>query len=364
MRIGILGSGQLGRMLALAGAKLGHTFSFYDTAESSCTSELGPTTAAQFDDRGALRQFAASCDVITYEFENVPCQSAHFLETLKPVFPPPRALEVSQDRLVEKEFLQSLGIGTPRFQSASSESELLAACTALGVPCIVKTRRMGYDGKGQCRINSLSDVPKAWAALQGTPLIVEGFVPFTRELSVIATRNQHGQIAFEPVSYNTHIDGILHRSELPAPDLTPALRSAAQGAITKVLSELQYVGTLAIELFEVRGEILANELAPRVHNSGHATIECVESSQFENHIRAITGEPLGPTEPLARAVMYNIIGTVPNLEALKKLPHCSIHLYGKSPRKGRKLGHITLLNPSEADEALVSTLCTECKEVT
>jgi 5-(carboxyamino)imidazole ribonucleotide synthase len=271
-------------------------------------------------------------------------------------------LEVSQDRLIEKEFLQSLEIGTPRFQSASSEAELLAACTALGTPCIVKTRRFGYDGKGQYKVNSLTDVPKAWQALQGSPLIVEGFVPFTRELSVIATRDQHGAIAYSPVSYNVHIDGILHRSELPAPNLTPQLRAAAHATVTKVLTALQYVGTLAIELFEVRGEILANELAPRVHNSGHATIECIESSQFENHIRAITGMALGPTEPLSRAVMYNIIGSVPDLALLAALPDCSVHLYGKSPRKGRKLGHITLLNPSEAAENLVSSLCMQCRD--
>jgi 5-(carboxyamino)imidazole ribonucleotide synthase len=231
------------------------------------------------------------------------------------------------------------------------------------MPCIVKTRRFGYDGKGQYRVNSLSDIPQAWITLQGAPLIAEGFVPFSRELSVIATRDQQGAIAFAPISHNTHIDGILHRSELPAPDLTPALRASAHAAISKVLTELQYVGTLAIELFEVRGEILANELAPRVHNSGHATIECVASSQFENHIRAITGAPLGSAEPVSRAVMFNIIGSVPDLSALTKLPNCSIHLYGKSPRKGRKLGHITLINPSEAEEHLVSTLCLTCKEV-
>jgi 5-(carboxyamino)imidazole ribonucleotide synthase len=363
MRIGILGAGQLGRMLAHAAEKLGHTCSFYDTAPSACTAGLGPITVAQFDDQNALREFASTCDVITYEFENVPCQSAHFLSNLKPVFPPPRALEVSQDRLVEKEFLQSLGIGTPRFQGAASHEELLAACETLRTPCIVKTRRFGYDGKGQYRINSLSEVPKAWKALEGAPLIVEGFVPFSRELSVIATRDQQGLIAFAPISFNTHIDGILHRSELPAPDLTPELRASAHAAISKVLTTLQYVGTLAIELFEVRGEILANELAPRVHNSGHATIECVASSQFENHIRAITNTPLGSAEPLSRAVMFNIIGSVPDLSELSKLPNCTIHLYGKSPRKGRKLGHITLINPSEAEEKLVSTLCITCKEV-
>jgi 5-(carboxyamino)imidazole ribonucleotide synthase len=357
MRIGILGSGQLGRMLAQAGAELGHTFSFYDSTASTATAGLGPVTEAPFEDRAALRLFASECDVITYEFENVPCETAHFLERLKPVYPPPRALEVSQDRLIEKEFLQKLGIGTPRFEPASSETELAKACATLGYPCIAKTRRFGYDGKGQYRLNSPSDVATAWKALQGAPLLVEGFVPFSRELSVIATRDQFGTIALYPLSYNVHIDGILHRSEIPAPDVVASVRSLAYAAITKVLEALNYVGTLAIELFEVRGEILANEMAPRVHNSGHATIEGIQTSQFSNHIRAVTGAPLGYTEPSSRAVMYNIIGKVPDLKELNTLRNVFVHLYGKAERAGRKLGHITLLNPSEAEEALVDRLC-------
>lgn len=301
--------------------------------------------------------------MLTYEFENVPCESARFLETIKPVFPPPRALEVSQDRLNEKEFLQSLGIGTPRFLPASTKMELSEACETLGLPCIAKTRRFGYDGKGQQTISSLTDIDTAWAALKGVPLLVEGFVPFSRELSVVITRNRTGDIAFYPLSFNIHLGGILHRSELPAPDATPALRAAAFEVARKVVDALEYVGTLAIELFEVRGEILANEIAPRVHNSGHATIEGTTCSQFENHIRAITGTTLGATEPVSRAVMYNIISSVPELADIKKLPNSFVHLYGKSPRLGRKLGHITLLNPSQAEEELVSGLCLRCKDV-
>lgn len=357
MRIGIVGSGQLGRMLAHAAARLGHTCSFYDASASTATAGLGPVTEAEFGDHSALRRFASECDVITYEFENVPCETARFLQELKPVYPPPKALEVSQDRLTEKEFLQKLGIGTPRFQPASSESELLEACAVLGYPCIAKTRRFGYDGKGQYRIAEPSDVPVAWKTLQGAPLLVEGFVPFSRELSVIATRDLHGSIAFCPLSYNVHIDGILQRSEIPAPDLASSVRTLAYVAITKVLETLNYVGTLAIELFEVRGEILANEMAPRVHNSGHATIEGLQTSQFSNHIRAVTGMELGATEPVSRAVMYNIIGKVPELAQVNKLPNAYVHLYGKAERAGRKLGHITLLNPSEAEETLVNRLC-------
>jgi 5-(carboxyamino)imidazole ribonucleotide synthase len=363
MQIGILGSGQLGMMLAQAGIRLGHSFAFYDTAASSCTSNLGSNTVGAFDDFQALRAFASTCDVITYEFENVPCEAAHFLNTLKPVFPPPRALEVSQDRLHEKEFLQSLGIGTPRFEPASSQAELAHACELLGLPCIAKTRRFGYDGKGQYRIESPADIPKAWQALQGVPLLVEGYVPFSRELSVLVTRHQNGDVAFYPLSYNVHLGGILHRSELPAPDTSSQLRSSALEAAYKVVDALGYVGTLAIELFEVRGEILANELAPRVHNSGHATIEGVPCSQFENHIRAVSGSPLGATDPTARAVMYNVIGSVPDLAKVKRLPNSFIHMYGKSPRPGRKLGHITLTNPSESEEQLVSELCLRCKQL-
>lgn len=359
MRVGILGSGQLGRMLALAGHPLGHSFSFYDSSASSATVGLGECTVASFEDIEALKRFAGQCDVITYEFENVPCAAAETLSSIRPVFPPARALEVSQDRLVEKEFLQGLGIGTPRFRSASSESELREACEALGLPCIVKTRRFGYDGKGQARIDDLADVARVWKLLNGAPLLVEGFVPFSRELSVIATREQGGQVCLYPLSQNEHIEGILHRSELPAPDVTPKLKKAAYQLISSVLEELQYVGTLAIELFEVRGEVLANEMAPRVHNSGHATIDCVASSQFENHIRAVTGMPLGSTEPTARAVMFNIIGRIPALDQVRDIPNARVHLYGKEPRPGRKLGHITLLNPSKAEEDMVNGLASE-----
>jgi len=356
MRIGILGSGQLGRMLALAGHPLGHSFSFFDSSANSATAGLGECTVASFEDIAALTRFARECDVITYEFENVPCSAAEVLSTIKPVFPPARALEVSQDRLVEKEFLQGLGIGTPRFRSASSESELREACEALGLPCIAKTRRFGYDGKGQARIDDLADVSRVWKALQGAPLLVEGFVPFSRELSVIATRDQGGQVCWYPLSQNEHIEGILHRSELPAPDVTHTMRKTAYELISKVLEELQYVGTLAIELFEVRGEVLANEMAPRVHNSGHATIDCVASSQFENHIRAITGMSLGAAEPHSRAVMLNVVGRLPDLDEVRALSNARVHLYGKEPRPGRKLGHITLLNPSKAEEDMVHGL--------
>ncbi|MEY4632169.1 MAG: hypothetical protein RIQ81_2289 [Pseudomonadota bacterium] len=358
MRIGILGSGQLGRMLAQASSRLDHSCSFYDVSANTATAGLGPVTEAGFDDYRALQEFAGQCDVITYEFENVPCEVARFLEGFKPVYPPPKALEVSQDRLVEKEFLRNLGVGTPRFQAASSEPDLLKACEAVGYPCIAKARRFGYDGKGQVRISGPADVAGAWKTLQGVPVIVEEFIPFSRELSVVATRDQLGAIAFYPLIHNVHINGILHRSEIPAPDVPDQVQTFAFAAITKVLGALDYVGTLTVELFEVNGGIVANEMAPRVHNSGHATIESFETSQFTNHILAVTGAAIGEAKLVSRAVMYNIVGKVPELEKVRELPNAVVHLYDKLERPGRKLGHITLVNPSGAEEALVDQACT------
>jgi 5-(carboxyamino)imidazole ribonucleotide synthase len=356
MRIGILGAGQLGRMLALAGYPLGHSFSFFDVSEGAPCKGLGAITVGSFEDHTALENFAKHCDVVTYEFENVPCDAARHLANFVPVYPPPRALEVSQDRLVEKEFLQGLGVATPRFKAANSEADLRDACDTLGLPCMVKTRRLGYDGKGQRMLESEDDIARAWRDLGDSPLIVEGFVPFSRELSVIAVRAQDGTLLTYPLAQNDHRNGILHRSEIPAPDVTPELRSAAHDIAKAVLDDLEYVGVIGIELFHVRGELLANEIAPRVHNSGHATIDGIVTSQFENHIRAITGMPLGSVEPHARAVMFNLIGTIPPLEALSGITNAKLHLYGKSPRPGRKLGHVTLLNPSAQDEQKIEAL--------
>lgn len=356
MKIGVLGAGQLGRMLALAGTPLGHTFSFYDTAENACTKDLGETTVGSFTDLKALAAFASRCDVVTYEFENVPCAPAAAIGAEVPVYPPPRALEVSQDRVVEKEFLQSLGIETPAFRAASSEAELLEAVTAVGFPCIVKTRRLGYDGKGQSRVASLDEAKRAWKELGGAPLIAEAFVPFTRELSVIAVRSKSGQTKTYPLAFNIHRSGILHRSEIPAPGVTPELSRQAHEITLRVLTELQYVGILAIELFEVEGKLVANEMAPRVHNSGHATIDGSITSQFENHVRAITGMELGSAVSRCPAVMYNIIGVLPDLDRAAALRNAKIHLYGKEPRPGRKLGHITLVSPSPEDDKALESL--------
>ena len=353
MRIGILGAGQLGRMLAHAGMKLGHSFVFYDEALGDATKGIGTTIVGSFTDRDRLSQFASQCDVITYEFENIPCETARYLATLKPTYPPPRALEVSQDRVIEKQFVQTLGLKTPAFQSASNSDELQKACDAIGYPCIVKTRRFGYDGKGQARVTNSSTVAQTWKDLGEKPLIVEAFVPFSRELSVIGVRAVDGTIATYPLAHNIHVQGILHRTEIPAPHLTPQLIGSAHTIAASILRDLEYVGVLTVELFEVNGELVINEIAPRVHNSGHATIDSIQTSQFENHIRAVTGAPLGPVEPLERGVMYNIVGTLPAMESIKELPKTTIHLYNKSERVGRKIGHITLLNPSAQNEETV-----------
>lgn len=356
MRIGILGAGQLGRMLALAGYPLGHSFVFFDQSAGESTLGIGTTYVGSFSDEAALSKFAKECDVITYEFENVPCEAARFLASKVPVYPPAEALEVSQDRVVEKTFLQGLGIATPRFEAASSERELLEACKKVGFPCIAKTRRFGYDGKGQARISDVCAIPEVWKALGCSPLIVEGFVQFSRELSVIAARDTHGAIAIYPLAHNVHDEGILHRTEIPAPELAPTLRQEAQAISTKILEKLHYVGILAIELFQVGEHLLANEMAPRVHNSGHATMDGMVTGQFENHIRAVSGMHLGSIESRARSVMFNLIGTIPSPSELSTIPDAKIHLYGKSPRAGRKVGHVTLLNPSESTEMLLASM--------
>jgi 5-(carboxyamino)imidazole ribonucleotide synthase len=359
MRIGVLGSGQLGRMLAQAAAKLDHSCIFYDPAPSTATEGLGRVISGQYHDHAALERFAKECDVVTYEFENIPCDTAHYLASLLPVYPPPRALEVSQDRLVEKDYLRSLSIATPAFQGAASATELALAVEAVGLPCIAKTRRLGYDGKGQFRLTSTDDLAKCWEALGHSPLIVEGFVSFSRELSVLATRSHTAEIIHYPLCHNVHRNGILHRTEIPAPLVAKSVSEAAYRAITSILEDLNYVGTLALELFEVEGEIVANEMAPRVHNSGHATIDCLNASQFENHIRAVTGMPLVPPEITKKGVMYNIIGRFPDLSAVSKMPNARIHLYNKAERSGRKIGHITLLDPSPIDDNTVEALCSD-----
>lgn len=354
MLIGILGAGQLGRMLALAGYPLGMRFRFFDPTPDSPAGMLAEQIVAAYNDEAALARFATGLDLVTYEFENVPVRAARFLETLAPVYPPPAALEAAQDRLVEKQFFQRLGIPTPPFAAVDSRTTLETAIVQLGLPAVLKTRRMGYDGKGQAVLRAPQDIATAWDVLGREPLILEGFVDFVRELSVLAVRGRDGAVCCYPVVQNEHAGGILRRSLAPVPELPAALQALAETYARRALEALDYVGLLAIELFEWNGTLLVNEMAPRVHNSGHWTIEGAATSQFENHLRAVAGLPLGATAARGHAAMLNLIGTLPNTAPILALPDCHLHLYGKAPRAGRKLGHVTVRADSAAarDELL------------
>jgi 5-(carboxyamino)imidazole ribonucleotide synthase len=340
VKIGILGGGQLGRMTALAGYPLGMRFRCFDTAEGPA-SEVAEFCRGSFEDQAALDEFAQGLDLVTYEFENVPVAAAARLQRRIPVWPPPRALEVSQDRLSEKTLFRELGIETPAFRAVASLEELRAAVANLGLPVVVKTRRMGYDGKGQAVIRSHAEVDGAWTALAPAPLIVESFVPFDRELSTIAVRSVAGETCYYTPVQNVHRGGILRTSVAPAPG-TERVRAKAEAAAGQILESLGYVGVLAIEWFQVGDHLLANEMAPRVHNSGHWTMDGAETSQFENHLRAVSGMPLGSTSARGFSAMVNLIGTVPATADVLRVPGAHLHLYGKEPRPGRKLGHINV----------------------
>lgn len=357
LTIGILGGGQLGRMLALAGYPLGLRFRVYEPAPDAPAGHMAEQIAAAYDDRAALERFAAAVDVLTYEFENVPVAATRILQRFAPVFPPPAALKAAQDRLVEKRFFNALAIPTAPFAPVDDRAALDAAIAQLGLPAILKTRRLGYDGKGQALLRDGEDAHAAWRELGGESLILEGFVPFAREVSLLAVRGQDGAIVCYPLVENVHRDGILRRSIAPAPGLDAELQAQAESYARRALEALEYVGVLAIELFEVRdlaggpARLLANEMAPRVHNSGHWTIEGAATSQFENHLRAICGLPLGSVAPRGHAAMVNLIGEYPDVLALLRLEETHVHLYGKAPRPGRKIGHVTARADSAAELA-------------
>jgi 5-(carboxyamino)imidazole ribonucleotide synthase len=345
VRIGVLGGGQLGRMLALAGIPLGHEFVFLEPGGEAVRG-LGELVQASADDTAALARLVSQVDTVTYEFENVPVSAAHFVAARRPVHPPPGALGVAQDRLVEKRFFRELGIPTTDFIPVDARPALDQAVATLGLPAVLKTRRFGYDGKGQRMLRAPVDLGSAWNALGEIPLVAEAFVPFERELSILAVRARDGALAFYPLVENHHRGGILRRSLAPAPGVTPALQAAAEGHARGVLERLKYVGVLAIELFQVGDRLLANEMAPRVHNSGHWTIDGAATSQFENHVRAITGMPLGGTGVHGAVGMVNLIGTIPDAASVLAIPGAHLHLYGKAPKPGRKVGHVTIVGPS------------------
>ena len=355
--VGILGGGQLARMLALAGAPLGLRFLVMDTEPDACAGQFAPLLVGDYRDETALAEFASRVDVATFDFENVPAESAQWLSERVPVFPNPRALAVAQDRLEEKTLFRRLGIPVPEFAALSSRQELDAAIAAIGTPCILKTRRLGYDGKGQFRIRSNDDAGAAWEALGAQAatvgLILEDFVAFERELSVVAVRGRDGEFRAWPLTENWHVDGVLSASLAPA-KVEPALADIAFAHARKLADALDYVGVFALELFCRDGELLANELAPRVHNSGHWTIEGSETSQFENHLRAVLGLPLGDTRMVGHACMLNWIGELPDAAAVLREPGGHWHDYGKAPRAGRKVGHATVR--ADSGEGLVDVL--------
>ena len=340
-RVGILGGGQLGRMIALAGYPLGVRFRHVGTPQDTSAGEVAEQVNASYEDHDALARFADSLDVVTFESENVPLPAAEYLAERVRVMPSIAALRVSQDRVHEKLHFAELGIPTAPYAEVDSFEDLQDAAPRIGYPSILKTRRMGYDGKGQFVLRTEAELKMAWDRLHSTGLILEGLVPFDRELSIIAVRGRTGETLFYPLVENVHADGILRVSYAPAPD-AEELQSVAEDYATRVLDAVDYVGVLAIELFHTGAQLIANEMAPRVHNSGHWTIEGAATSQFENHVRAILGYPLGDTSPLGHCAMVNIIGMIPPPEQVLKHRDAHLHMYGKAARPGRKVGHITL----------------------
>ena len=352
--VGILGGGQLARMMALAGAPLGLRFLVLDTVADACAGQFAPMVVGDYTDPAALAEFASRIDVATFDFENVPAESAEWLTGRVPVFPGPRALATAQDRLAEKTLFRELGIPVPPFAAIDTLAQLREAVATIGTPCILKTRRLGYDGKGQFRIKTPADVEAAWGALgpqaERVGLILEGFVAFQRELSVVAVRGRDGEFRAWPLTENWHVDGVLSVSLAPAP-VDDALRDTALAHARKLAEALDYVGVFALELFCRDGELLANEMAPRVHNSGHWTIEGSETSQFQNHLRAVLGMPLGDTRMVGHACMLNWIGAMPDAGPVLREAGGHWHDYGKQPRDGRKVGHATLRADAAAELA-------------
>lgn len=340
--IGILGGGQLGRMLSVAASRLGLKCHIFEPSANPPAGQVAArVTTAPYDDATALRAFAESVDVITYEFENIPTDALDVLEALRPVLPGRAALATSQDRLTEKTFLSGLGLRTAPFANVETADDLAKAVDAVGAPSILKTRRFGYDGKGQVRLRSAADAETAWAELGNTACVLEGFVDFGHEVSVIGARAQSGEVVCFDPGENVHRDGILHTTTIPA-TLTSAQRTDAVILTGRILNALDYVGVMGVELFVTTSGLIVNEFAPRVHNSGHWTQNGCVIDQFEQHIRAVAGWPLGDGRRHSNVVMTNLIGAEANdVTVLSRDASAGIHLYGKAEAKpGRKMGHI------------------------
>ena len=350
MRVGIIGAGQLGQMLGFAARNLDIECRFLDPSPAPPAAACGEVIQKPFDDVTALEQLAADCDVITYEFENVPVDALRKLPGSVPVHPPIDALRQAQDRLLEKQLFASLDIPLPGYHAIDSFDDCVAAADKLGLPMVIKTRRLGYDGKGQFVVRATDELASAWQTLGGQPLIAEQWVEFDMEVSAIGVRDAKGSIRTYDLTKNVHRDGILRTSRAPLTD--DRLQQKASVYIGNLLQHLDYVGVLALELFVCGDDLLANEFAPRVHNSGHWTIEGAATSQFENHMRAVAGLALGDTRSLGNAGMVNLIGEIP--EGVRSLSSGHLHDYGKTPRAGRKLGHISVVDESPAgrDELL------------
>jgi 5-(carboxyamino)imidazole ribonucleotide synthase len=356
MKIGIIGAGQLGRMLALAGYPLGLRFVFLDTSSDAPGAQVGRIINGAFDDPVKLSQLADEVDVVTFDVENVPVAAVATIAERKPFYPQVSALGASQDRFTEKSLFRKLKIPTPEFAAVDSLADLQAAVQKIGLPGVLKTRRLGYDGRGQYQIHAAADLEVAWQTLGSVPLIYEAFVKFNREVSIIAARSTRGETRFYPISANAHSQGILRHSI--APYRNTGLQKQAENYIKRLLKHFDYAGVLTVEFFVKSGKLIANEMAPRVHNSGHWTIEAAETSQFENHVRAILGFPLGSTRAIGHSAMVNFIGTMPTPEQVLVIPGVHYHSYGKEPRPNRKLGHctITAASPAIRDRALHAIL--------
>jgi len=340
-------------MLALAGVPLGHRFRFLDPAPDAPAAALGEVVPGSYDDLAVAREFARGLDVVTYEFENVPVRTAQELARDVAVYPPPVALELAQDRLTEKEGFRSLGIPTAPYRAVDSRDALDRAIGELGLPAVLKTRRLGYDGKGQAVLRVAGDADAAWERLGSVPLLLEGWVGFKRELSILGVRRDTGALRFYPLIETHHDEGILRLAYVPAAD-SVSLQLEAERYARALMDHLGYVGVLALELFDTGQGLLANEMAPRVHNSGHWSQDGAVVCQFENHIRAVCGMPLGSTKARGYATMVNLIGALPDQDAVLALDDAHLHLYDKAPRPGRKLGHINVQS-ADRDRAMSTT---------
>jgi 5-(carboxyamino)imidazole ribonucleotide synthase len=337
-------------MLALAGYQLGVEFRFFDPNAGAPVGQIGQLVVAEYSDHSALERFLEGVDVVTYEFESIPLSTVQFVAERVKVYPPLKALETAQDRLLEKRLFERLKIPTAQFAPVDNLEHLRTALELIGMPAVLKTRRLGYDGKGQAVIPDASAIDGAWNGLGGSPLIVEKYIAFQHELSVIGVRDIDGRELFYPPVENVHREGILRKSTVPAPSATPEICAQALEYCRGLMDELEYVGVLALEMFYVDGTLVANEIAPRVHNSGHWTIDGSETSQFENHVRAVMSLPLGSTMSRGRSVMLNIIGHIPPVGAVLSVEGAHLHLYGKAPTEKRKVGHVTLV--AQSAEAL------------